>query len=60
MVGRKTPPRATEVYPEPGQVLHFSEDPTIERFVPRIAATAQAYVWAVDARNAANRIDQTL
>lgn len=37
--------------PEPGQVLHFSEDPTITRFVPHIAATAQqsgAYVWAVD------------
>jgi hypothetical protein len=37
--------------PEPGQVLHFSEDPTIERFVPHVAATAhqpQAYVWAVD------------
>ncbi|AKU15611.1 hypothetical protein VV02_06675 [Luteipulveratus mongoliensis] len=38
--------------PEPGQVLHFSEDPTITRFVPHVAATAQqaeAYVWAVDA-----------
>jgi hypothetical protein len=37
--------------PEPGQVLHFSEDPTITRFVPHVAATAQqpeAYVWAVD------------
>jgi hypothetical protein len=37
--------------PEPGQVLHFSEDPTIERFLPHVAATAQqpeAYVWAVD------------
>ncbi|MFC7527882.1 DUF6886 family protein [Actinoplanes sp. GCM10030250] len=36
--------------PEAGQVLHFSEDPTIERFVPHVAATAQqpeAYVWAV-------------
>ncbi|XVU24718.1 DUF6886 family protein [Actinoplanes sp. CA-054009] len=36
--------------PEPGQVLHFSEDPTIELFVPHVAATAQqpeAYVWAV-------------
>jgi len=33
-------------------VLHFSEDPTITRFVPHVAATAQqpeAYVWAVDA-----------
>lgn len=38
--------------PEPGQVLHFSEDPTITHFVPHVAATArqpQAYVWAVDA-----------
>lgn len=38
--------------PEPGQVLHFSEDPTITRFVPHVAATAKqrtAYVWAVDA-----------
>lgn len=37
--------------PPPGQVLHFSEDPTITRFVPHVAATAQqpqAYVWAVD------------
>jgi hypothetical protein len=41
--------------PEPGQVLHFSEDPTITRFVPHVAATAQvggAYVWAVDAARA--------
>ena len=38
--------------PQPGEVLHFSEDPTITRFVPHVAATAQqreAYVWAVDA-----------
>lgn len=38
--------------PEPGQVLHFSEDPTIIRFVPHVAATtqhAEPYVWAVDA-----------
>jgi hypothetical protein len=37
--------------PEPGQVLHFSEDPTITRFVPHVAPTAaetEAYVWAVD------------
>jgi Family of unknown function (DUF6886) len=37
--------------PEPGQVLHFSQDPTITRFVPHVAATArqpEAYVWAVD------------
>ncbi len=36
--------------PEPGQVLHFSEDPAITRFVPHLAATAQQpgeYVWAV-------------
>ena len=38
--------------PEPDEVLHFSEDPTITRFVPHVAATARqpaAYVWAVDA-----------
>ncbi|MEV6237074.1 DUF6886 family protein [Lentzea sp. NPDC051838] len=28
--------------PEPGQVLHFSEDPSITRFVP-----LEKYVWAV-------------
>jgi hypothetical protein len=36
--------------PQP-EVLHFSEDPNIKRFVPHVAATAQraeAYVWAVD------------
>ena len=41
--------------PLPGQVLHFSEDPHITRFVPHVAATAQQpepYVWAVDALNA--------
>jgi hypothetical protein len=41
--------------PEPGQVLHFSEDPTITRFVPHVAPTsalADAYVWAVDAYQA--------
>jgi hypothetical protein len=41
--------------PEPDQVLHFSEDPTIARFVPHVAASAQqpeAYVWAVDAERA--------
>lgn len=38
MVGRKT----TEVYREPGQVLHFSEDLTIERFVLRIAVTGNS------------------
>ncbi|MCR3754473.1 DUF6886 family protein [Lentzea californiensis] len=38
--------------PEPDQVLHFSEDPSITRFVPHLAATARQageYVWAVDA-----------
>jgi hypothetical protein len=37
--------------PEPGQVLHFSEDPSIKHFAPHVAKTAQqpeAYVWAVD------------
>ncbi|GAA4630335.1 hypothetical protein GCM10023196_055280 [Actinoallomurus vinaceus] len=32
-------------------MLHFSEDPTITRFVPHVAATArqpEPYVWAVD------------
>jgi hypothetical protein len=41
--------------PRPGEVLHFSEDPTITRFVPHVARTAQlpgAYVWAVDAARA--------
>lgn len=37
--------------PQRGEVLHFSEDPTITRFEPHVAATAQRsepYVWAVD------------
>ena len=37
--------------PDPGQVLHFSEDPTITHFAPHVAKTAQQpdpYVWAVD------------
>ncbi|WP_020574665.1 DUF6886 family protein [Actinopolymorpha alba] len=37
--------------PKPTEVLHFSEDPTITRFVPRVAPSSQrsgAYVWAVD------------
>ena len=41
--------------PEPGQVLHFSEDPSITGFAPHVAATSQqpeAYVWAVDAGQA--------
>jgi len=40
-----------DVRPAPGEVLHFSEDPTIKLFVPHVAATAQQpepYVWAVD------------
>jgi hypothetical protein len=39
------------VYPAEGEVLHFSEDPTITEFVPHVAASAlqpEAYVWAVD------------
>jgi len=41
--------------PAPGEVLHFSEDPTITLFAPHVAATAQqrdAFVWAVDAARA--------
>jgi hypothetical protein len=37
--------------PEAGQLLHFSEDPTITRFLPHVAATStlpDALVWAVD------------
>ncbi|MEV6844166.1 DUF6886 family protein [Actinoplanes sp. NPDC051411] len=37
--------------PRPGEVLHFSEDPTITLFRPHVALTAQQpepYVWAVD------------
>ncbi|TCO43914.1 hypothetical protein EV646_111106 [Kribbella antiqua] len=36
--------------PAPGEVLHFSEDPTIEVLRPHVAKTAQQvtrYVWAV-------------
>jgi hypothetical protein len=36
--------------PAPGEVLHFSHDPTITRFVPHVAPTTRepdAYVWAV-------------
>lgn len=38
--------------PAAGEVLHFSEDPTIEHFVPHVSATsthAEPLVWAVDA-----------
>jgi hypothetical protein len=41
--------------PAAGEVLHFSEDPSITRFVPHVAATAREtdpYVWAVDAEQA--------
>jgi hypothetical protein len=41
--------------PVPGEVLHFSEDPTITSFVPHVAVTSrepEAYVWAVDAEQA--------
>jgi hypothetical protein len=40
------------VRPEPGQVLHFSEDPLITRFEPHVAPTTtrrDPLVWAVDA-----------
>ncbi|GAA1919904.1 DUF6886 family protein [Nocardioides hwasunensis] len=40
--------------PGPGELLHFSEDPSIEHFVPHVAATSlqpEAYVWTVDALN---------
>jgi hypothetical protein len=42
------------VLPRPGELLHFSEDPSIERFAPHVAATSlqpEAYVWTVDALN---------
>ncbi len=41
--------------PAPGQLLHFSEDPTITVFEPHVATTAAQrtpYVWAVDADRA--------
>ncbi|GIF77702.1 DUF6886 family protein [Asanoa siamensis] len=41
--------------PAADEVLHFSQDPTITRFVPHVAATAketEAYVWAVGADRA--------
>ncbi len=41
--------------PRDGEVLHFTEDPTITTFVPHVAATAAdptARVWAVDAERA--------
>jgi hypothetical protein len=39
------------VRPPPGELLHFSEDPSITSFTPHVAATArenQPYVWAAD------------
>jgi hypothetical protein len=39
------------VRPSAGELLHFSEDPSITLFRPHVAATArdtQPYVWAVD------------
>ena len=41
--------------PRGGEVLHFSEDPDIDEFLPHVARTATehaAYVWAVDAAHA--------
>lgn len=41
--------------PAPGELLHFSEDPTIAVFEPHVAVTAEhptPYVWAVDAARA--------
>jgi hypothetical protein len=41
--------------PAAGEVLHFSEDPTITRFRPHAVPTgaeSEPYVWAVDADNA--------
>ena len=43
------------VRPPEGEVLHFSEDPSITTFSPHVAKTAQQarpYVWAVDHRRA--------
>jgi hypothetical protein len=43
------------VRPRTGELLHFSEDPTIASFEPHVADTArqsEAYVWAVDAEQA--------
>ena len=41
--------------PGDGELMHFSEDPTITLFTPHVAATArqpERYVWAVDAEQA--------
>lgn len=41
--------------PGDGEVLHFSEDPSITRFVPHVAPTSSeptAYVWAVSSAHA--------
>ena len=40
---------------DPGPLLHFSEDPTIERFVPHVPATNPTQapaVWAIDEEHA--------
>ena len=40
---------------DPGPLLHFSEDPTIERFVPHVPATNPTHapaVWAIDEEHA--------
>lgn len=54
-VDERGPAAERSTVPGPATVLHFSEDPGIETFVPHVAATAsmgQAYVWAVDADQA--------
>ena len=41
--------------PRTGELLHFSEDPDIDEFVPHVARTARdptPYVWAVDSAQA--------
>lgn len=43
------------MFPRPGEVLHFSEDPHIVTFAPHVAPTAteqKPAVWAVDKANA--------
>lgn len=60
MPGTTDSPSASSPYPAvmrppPGTVLHFSEDPTIREFSPRVAPTSrdpEAVVWAVDAARA--------
>lgn len=48
-------PYAALMRPPPGTVLHFSENPAITEFAPRVAPTSkdeEALVWAVDAERA--------